>query len=80
MVTFIDLLPLELIRMIDHHKAAIIIQEQVFKKFYKTYGPTWKEDVKNQYLSVYDYDYYCYKNNIADPWHDYCDELEYRYG
>ena len=81
MLTYLEILPDDIINLIQEHKAAIIIQEQVFKIFYKTFGPTWKQDIKVPHLplDVYDYDYFSYMNDIMDPWHDYTDHEDLQY-
>ena len=81
MTSYIDLLPNDIINLIQEHRAATTIQERAFKNFYKTFGPTWKHDIKMGVfpLDVYDYDYYAYINNIADPWHDYVDREDLQY-
>ena len=84
MSSYIDIIPNDIINLIQKHRAAIKIQERAFKIFYQTFGPTWKQDIKMGIfqLDVYDYDYYAYRNNIIDPWHDYVDDenLQYREG
>lgn len=73
-----DILPDDLQITIKEHKSAIKIQERIFKVFYKTYGPTWKNDINKNSL-VNQLDYYCYLNKINDPWYDYSDDPKYTY-
>ena len=78
--TYLDRLPTEIYQQIIEHVAAIQIQEYVFKLFYKNYGPTWQQKIKERSNTlVYDLDFFCYLNGIADPWYDYCDDPKYAY-
>ena len=52
----------------DEINAAIIIQRNAIKMFFRTYGYKWKDRIAN-YES--DLDYYCYRYGINDPWQDY---------
>ena len=75
-------IPKEIKELIEHRVAAIIIQEFAFKLFYKRYGIKWKNIINyydESYLTIEELDYYCYMNNIMDPWYDYCDEPRYIY-
>ena len=84
MTTYLDLLPSDIYEHILQHKAAIRIQEQAFKLFYKRYGPSWKNILKDPTPTptptlVYDLDYQCFLYGIVDPWYDYCDDHLYAY-
>jgi hypothetical protein len=74
-----DLLPCEILTLINEQRAATIIQSRAYKLFYKVYGPTWKYDIKYHSHIVYMLDYYSNKNGINDPWYDYCDDIKYDY-
>ena len=54
--------------IMDKNMAAILIQNAAYMMFYKKYGLNWKNNLLN-YND--DLDYYCYVNNIVDPWQDY---------
>ena len=73
-----DILSEDLQEMIKEHCAAIIIQERMFKIFYKNHGPQWKKKI-NPNAFLIDLDYYCYLRGINDPWYDYCDDPLYTY-
>ena len=45
-----------------------MIQRNTLKMFYKNYGIFWEIMVMNHQEI---FDYYCYRNNINDPWQDY---------
>lgn len=70
LTSYWDLLPNEIITIVQEHKAAIIIQKIAVKMFYKRYGKNWKEDIKNYEDNL---DYFCYMTGINDPWQDYID-------
>jgi hypothetical protein len=53
--------------------AAKIIQKYAIKQFINKLGKNWKT-VLNYKWSTEDLDYYCYRNNIMDPIHDYINE------
>ena len=59
--------------------AVIKIQKIIYSYFYRKYGSEWREEIMRKKI-IADYDYYCYRNNIIDPWHDYQERLEYQYG
>jgi hypothetical protein len=59
-------------------EAVIKIQKIIYSYFYRKYGSEWKKEIKQKKIRS-DYDYYCYRNNIIDPWHDYQERLEYQY-
>ena len=63
-----DILPDEIQTKIIEHRAALMIQRNTLKMFYKNYGIFWEIMVMN-YEEIFDY--YCYRNNINDPWQDY---------
>ena len=42
----------------------------IIQYFYRKYGIRWREIIKQNKIRC-DYDYYCYRNNIIDPIHDY---------
>ena len=48
----------------------IKIQKMIIQYFYRKYGIRWREIIKQNKIRC-DYDYYCYRNNIIDPIHDY---------
>ena len=88
MLSYWDILPNDLQMLVKDHKAAIRIQECAFKLFYRRYGPKWKaiikisvtiNDMSLHAWDVYDMDYWCYLNNIMDPWYDYSDDPDYQY-
>ena len=58
----------ELIQIIKEYMAASCIQQYAIKMFYKKYGCNWKYEIDNYESNL---DYYCYLNNIYDPFHDY---------
>lgn len=63
-----DILPNEIQIKIKQISAAQIIQSYMIKRFYKIYGYTWKERIRDyQYL----FDYFCYLYEIVDPSEDY---------
>ena len=53
---------------IAKHIAALYIQSAAIKMFYKKYGCNWFVFVQN-YQKIFDY--YCYLNDINDPYYDY---------
>ena len=79
--TYLNLLPLEIYQLILEHKAAIIIQELAFKRFYKNHGPNWKREIRILYRTtiVLELDYLSYLHGVADPWYDYSDDPMYAY-
>jgi hypothetical protein len=52
-------------------KATQIIQKYTNQYFNKKLGMNWK-DIINYKWTNEELDYYCYRKNIMDPWHDYC--------
>lgn len=53
--------------------AAKIIQKYAIKQFTNKLGKNWKT-VLNYKWTTEELDYYCYRNNIMDPMHDYINE------
>ena len=62
--TYWDILSREIVE----YNAALIIQQRAVKMFYKRYGKKWKEEIENYEDRL---DYFCYLNDINDPWQDY---------
>jgi len=60
-------------------EAIIKIQRLIASYFYKKYGIKWRKEIIQRRITS-DYDYYCYRYNIIDSWHDYVERLEYQYG
>ena len=50
--------------------SAKVIQKYAIKHFNNKLGNNWKE-LLNYKWSTEELDYYCYRNNIMDPMHDY---------
>ena len=55
---------------IQEKVAAQIIQKYAVKHFNNNLGNNWKE-ILNYKWTTEELDYYCYRNNIMDPCHDY---------
>jgi hypothetical protein len=78
MKSYWDILPDDLQKSINEHRAAIKIQNKTIKIFHKKYGENWKQIIRQNKL-VYNLDYYCYRMGINDPWYDYSDNPKYAY-
>jgi hypothetical protein len=52
-------------------KATQIIQKYTNQYFNKKLGMNWKVIINYKWTNE-ELDYYCYRKNIMDPWHDYC--------
>ena len=50
--------------------AAQIIQKYALKYFNNKLGNNWKQ-ILNSKWTTEELDYFCYRNNIMDPMHDY---------
>lgn len=68
------LLPNEIQNAILCHRAINVIQRNAIKMFYKKYGITWKNRIKN---FDRDFDYFLYIRGINDPFYDYCHLYRY---
>jgi len=55
---------------IQEKVAAQIIQKYAIKYFNNNLGDNWKK-ILNYKWTTEELDYYCYRNNIMDPFHDY---------
>ena len=65
---YLNYLSKDLLFLIIQHKAAILIQNNAIKMFYKKYGYDWKNIIDDYEDNL---DFCCYLTGINDPKQDY---------